>query len=50
MSRWYGRFKVRCCGRSRGILRGVLICAVCDYDHSSATVIPNENQVKDLPE
>lgn len=37
------------CGRARGILPlGVLLCSHCDYDHSRATVIPNEHQVKDV--
>lgn len=50
MSRWYGRFRVKCCGKSRGILHGILICSVCDFNHKGATGIPNEHDIKDLPE
>jgi hypothetical protein len=45
-----GYFEVVCCGRRRGLLPGkVLLCSKCDYNHDGATVVPNENQVKDVP-
>lgn len=41
-------FQVICCGRRRGVLPGgVLVCSWCDY--GEASVIPNENKVKDVP-
>jgi hypothetical protein len=44
-------FKVACCELRRGLLPGgILICPVCDYDHASATIIPNERVAKDVPE
>lgn len=44
-------FKVRCCGRRRGLLPGgVLVCSRCDYQDDAATVIPNENRAKDVPD
>jgi hypothetical protein len=52
MGRWFGRFRIDClaCGKRRGLLHGILICPVCDYSHEGASVIPNEDQVKDIPE
>jgi hypothetical protein len=45
-----GYFEVACCKRRRGFLPGdILICSVCDYDNDKATVIPNENQARDVP-
>lgn len=44
-------FKVACCGTRRGLFPGeVLVCPRCDYDHSSATIIPNDVFAKDVPE
>lgn len=45
-----GYFEVVCCARRRGLFPGgVLVCGRCDYDHEKATVIPNENQARDVP-
>lgn len=42
-------FNVLCCGRRRGVFpRGVLVCQRCDYT-SPTMVLPNENQVEDVP-
>lgn len=38
--------KCKWCGRNRGSLNGVLICPSCDFNPT--TIIPNENQVKDV--
>lgn len=35
------------CSKALGVLHGVFICPRCDYDHASATVIPNERDIKD---
>jgi len=40
-------FSKVCCGRPRGVLKGVYICGKCDYEHSKATVIPNESLIRD---
>lgn len=48
---WKGCFEVACCGRRRGLLPGdVLVCSRCDFDHGHATVIPNENKARDVPD
>ena len=44
-----GYFEVACCKRRRGLINGVLVCSVCDFDHDRATVIPNERLAKDVP-
>lgn len=43
-------FHVFCCGKRRGLINGVIVCGICDYDHSKATVIPNEHAAKDVPD
>lgn len=47
MSEWHA-FHVICHGRRRGLINGALVCSVCDYDHTHATVIPNERYAKDV--
>lgn len=54
-------FTVACCKRPadpkgkpvrRGLIRGVLVCPICDYAHESSgngSSIPNERQVVDVP-
>ena len=51
MSRWYGRFKIRCntCGLSRMILRSTLVCPLCDTPNGTINQIPNRDQMKDVP-
>jgi hypothetical protein len=44
-----GYFSVACCSKRRGVIAGVLICPRCDFAHGSATGIPNENLVRDMP-
>jgi hypothetical protein len=44
------RFMVFCCGKRRGVFPGgVLVCPNCDFDHASATVMPNERYARDVP-
>lgn len=43
-------FSVLCCGRRRGLIKGILVCSRCDHDLSKATFMPNEHLAKDVPE
>lgn len=43
-------FTVACCGKRRGLINGALICSRCDFDHDHATVVPNENKARDVPQ
>jgi len=43
-------FKVKCCGKRRGLINGILVCSQCDFDHSRATTIPNISKARDVPE
>jgi len=48
-------FALECCGRKRGVFWSsveggtypILFCNLCDWDHSHATVIPNEHKIRD---
>lgn len=50
-------FKLRCCGRERGVVYvdtphhgpyGILFCSRCDYAHDDAGGPPIEHRVRDL--
>ena len=43
-------FKVKCCGKRRGLINGILVCSQCDFDHSRATTIPNISKARDVPD
>ena len=47
---WPGYFSVACCKRRRGLIGGVLVCTVCDFDHAKGTVLPNERAAQDVPD
>lgn len=46
-----GYAPVECCNKRRGLFPGgVLVCSTCDFDHTKATTMPNENKARDVPE
>lgn len=43
-------FTVLCCRKRRVVVKGVLVCPICDHSIGHRTTIPNEVSAEPVPE